>query len=105
MMTKLEAVLIWGSLIGIGVAGGIVIGTAKESFASSSSPSSPTALILAPADVAFAKEHCRRRGLSWSRFELALDGTHVDVYCASEEIVRAQLEARWREIRSTATKK
>lgn len=54
-------------------------------------------LMVTPADTAFAKETCKRRNLAWSRIELSLDGSKLEVYCESDEVVRAQTAARFHE--------
>jgi hypothetical protein len=80
---------------GVGV--GMTLALLASLSAASAQPVAviPAALRIDASDVGFAKEACHRRHLSWSRFELAESGSSVNVICESDEIVRAQLKARW----------
>lgn len=60
-------------------------------------PLATSHLEITPSDAAFAREVCKRRGLMWSRLELSLDNSKVNVICESSEVVRAQITARYRD--------
>lgn len=59
----------------------------------------PVQLVISHSDTSFAKEYCTRRGLTWSRLELSEDGSQVGVVCESEAVVRAQIAAKWEQVR------
>lgn len=60
-------------------------------------PTAP-ALTVYAADIGAAKETCHRHHLSWTRLELSNDGSHLSIYCESEEIARQQILMRSREL-------